>query len=250
MNLAGVLLIALVAPDTGDAAGEALATFRKMSRRPASLDTRIDRIQKLAQHKDPRVARILTYLLSREEMEARIVIARSLAAFGGVKGVDRSLVTALDDRSNRRKGFLGVRVSLLKAMGSIGGQVIVAAVNSKLEDKDPWIAKAAIKSAGELRSASSVGLLVRALNRLEGPSSRRILPGGPLGDELPPSTLSRFINDAGPTGKDGKPALAREKLLAGPIVEALKSITREEYEYADTWSKWWSENHRTFRVPK
>ena len=247
MNLAGVLLIALVAPDT---AGEALTTFRKMYQRPASLDTRVERIQKLARHKDPRVAKIFATLLVREKMEVRIVIARSLAGFGGVKGVDQSLVTALDHRANKRKGFLGVRVSLLKAMGSVGGRKVVSMVNSKIEDEDPWIAKAAIISAGQLRSASSVGLLVRALKRLEGPSKRRLLPGGPLADDLPPNTFSRIIGDAGPTGEDGKPAPTRERLLAGPLVEALKSITREEYEYADTWSEWWSKNHRTFKVPK
>ena len=123
-------------------------------------------------------------------------------------------------------------------------------VNSKLEDKEPWIAKAAIKSAGQLRSASSVGLLVHALNRLAGPSRRRILPGGPLTDDIPPSAMSQFIQDAGPTGKDGKPAPTRERILAGPIIEALKSITRKDYDYAESWSEWWRENHRTFKVPK
>lgn len=244
MTLVGVVMALL----GGDPAAEAIAAFRKEYRSDVAEDRRVAAVARVSVHRDSRVSDLLAPLLTSESPAVRIVVAARLGGFSGVEEVSGRLLAALKHRKNDCNSARGVRVTILRSLGDLRAKDAAAEVDKRIEDRDAWVAKAAIEAAGKIRARSSVESLVKALKRLEGPAGRCDLPEDALGDEVPRMTLTGIIRDD-KSKRSTATQKTRAEVLRDPVMKALQSITRVEHYNAGSWSEWWSKNKSMFEVP-
>jgi hypothetical protein len=208
-------------------------------------DEKIAALKELAQYRHERVARTLGPLLLKSSLPVRIVTARELAKFQNVPGAPEALLGGLRARENAGKKTAPVRIEALRGLGSLKARDAAGDVDALVEDKDVWIAKAAIDASAQLRVKTSIDPLLKSLRRIEGPDGNHEISVDPLADALPPTTVAGIIKSE--VVKDMRPKSERD-LLRDPILKALRSITRHEATFAKDWESWWEKNRRTFKV--
>jgi hypothetical protein len=133
----------------------------------------------------------------------------------------------------------------LRGLGELKTKDAAADVDRLVEDKEIWVAKAAVDAAGKIRVRTSVAPLIAALRRIEGPSGMNALPSNPLEAELSESNLQGILKEE---VLQTKPKTERE-LLKDPIRAALKSITQQDFATVKEWEAWWAKSKATFQVP-
>jgi HEAT repeat protein len=138
-----------------------------------------------------------------------------------------------------------VRIMALRGLGELKVRAAAADIDRLVEDKEIWVAKAAIDAAGKIRVRTSVQPLIAALRRIEGPSGANALPVNPLEAEFPEVTVKNILKEE---VLEQKPKTERE-LLKEPILAALKSITQQAHVAARDWEAWWAKSKATFQVP-
>ncbi len=209
-------------------------------------DDKAAAIVQLAQLKTPATAKALVPVLTKSAVPFRMVAARELAQFKGVSGASDALLSALRSQSNLNDKARSVRILALRGLGDLQARDAAGDVEKLLEDRNEWIAKAAIDAAGKIRARSSVAALLVAFRRIEGPEGKNEISVNPLEAELPPTSLQGILKEE--RGRT-KPVSSRD-LLREPVLGALKSITCQEFATLRDWETWWRKSKSGFTVPE
>ena len=249
MNIAaGVLavFVALAGPRPQDPAVRmALKKFEDdFYRNGAKPDQKIQAIINLAIHKNEHVVKALTPVLTRDvSSSVRIVAARELARFASVPQAGQSVLAAFRSTANGGNKYSAVRIMLLRALGDLRMKDAAGDVERAVEDRNVWIAKAAIDAAGKIKSRNAVETMISALKRIEGPMGDAQVALNPLIDAFKEVTIGGML---GADGND-RPVSERD-FLRQPLNEALRAITRANYTNTKEWDGWWKAHKATFEV--
>jgi HEAT repeat protein len=232
--LAALLAAAALAGQDDKAVEEALERF-KIAYRSASEAERAGAVAELAKVPHPKTLARLAPLLTTDGNTVRIAAARGLGGFSDLRKATVPLLTgALQPNSKEAD----VQAAILEALGKLEDESALPSVHKYVEDRDVKVAKAALLAAGQIRSASSIPILIEQVKRME-----------------------RFVRikdgtiDAGnvggynvPSGEDQNKKRAEE--LLPPTLKVLQELTRQKLTSSKEWQVWWSENRTTFRVEK
>jgi HEAT repeat protein len=232
--LAALLAAAALAGQDDKAVEEALERF-KIAYRSASEAERAGAVAELAKVPHPKTLARLAPLLTTDGNTVRIAAARGLGGFSDLRKATVPLLTgALQPNSKEAD----VQAAILEALGKLEDESALPSVHKYVEDRDVKVAKAALLAAGQIRSASSIPILIEQVKRME-----------------------RFVRikdgtiDAGnvggynvPSGEDQNKKRAEE--LLPPTLKVLQELTRQKFTSSKEWQVWWSENRTTFRVEK
>ena len=213
-------------------------------RNGAKPDQKIQAIIGLAIHKNEHVVKALTPVLTREvSSSVRIVAARELARFTAVPQAGQAVLAAFRNMANGGNKYSAVRIMLLRGLGELRVKEAAPDVDRCIEDRNVWVAKAAVDAAGKIRNRSSVDAMIGALKRIEGPMGDVQVAMNPLIDAFKEVTIGGLL------GADGNERATSERdFLRQPINEALRAITRVPYTSSKEWDGWWKANKAGFEV--
>ncbi len=204
-------------------------------------DDKISAVNYLAQHRHERIVAELTPLLTEASLPVRMITARMLSQFTQVEAAPRELLNGLKSQANSGKKQSCVRIEILRALGNLRYKPAASEVARMVEDREVWVAKAAIDACGRIRTAEAIDPLLKALRRIEGSMGDsevypldEILEGVSRGSLFKPDP-----NQKRPTERD---------VLKQPILSALNAITKQSFPVSKDWDSWWSKNKATFRV--
>jgi hypothetical protein len=240
----GVIIWGLLAgvqdpPVPGSAEAEAdaaIATFKRSFYRPNSTeDELVLAVRTLGETAHAKTLAVLAPIITdtKVPVSSRIAAALVLSKFGKVDGAPQALIKAYQS-TGRHASLRPVRIQIILSMGELKAEAGASLVNLAMFDNDPWIARAAVKSAGKIRGAWSIDPLIKRLQVLE---SR----DGEKSAEVPdPSKREDGIDRHQKTER---------QVLQAPIHDALNSITRQRHTCAETWAKWWAQNRKDYKVP-
>ena len=206
-------------------------------------DDRIAAINYLAQHRHERIVAELTPLLTEASLPVRMITARMLSQFSGVDAAARELLNSLKSQANSGKKQACVRIEILRALGNLHYKPAGAEVAKLVDDREVWVAKAAIDACGRIRAPEAIEPLLRALRRIEGVAGDSEVY--PLDDILEGVSRKSIFK---PDAKQKRPT--EREVLKEPILSALNSITKESFPVGKDWDSWWLKNKATFRVPE
>jgi len=227
----------------------AIRTFQEdYGKRGARDDDKILAVRALAEYHHERIVRVLSPLLTEASVAVRIMTARELGKFAGVDAAGRDLLAALRSPSNAAKRETPVRIEILRALGALKYAPASVDLVKLVEDRDVWVAKAAIDAAGRLRAPDAMTPLIRALQRIEsrnGDAETSLNPfDGIFPEMVTPSTLLR------PDSRQTAKRPSEREVLKEPLLGALQSITRENWDSAKAWESWWTKRKSSFRLPE
>lgn len=215
-------------------------------RRGAKDDDKIAAMRALAQYRHERIVKVLAPLLTESTLAVRVMTARELGLFGGVEAAPRELLAALRSPANAGKKESMVRIEILRGLGALKYQAAAPDVVKLVEDKEVWVAKAAIDAAGKIRTADAMTPLIKSLQRIEGRNGDAETTLNPFDELFPefPTTSGLLKPDARQTAK--KPS--EREVLKAPILAALQNISRQTFESAKEWDTWWTKRKGNFRL--
>lgn len=208
-------------------------------------DEKIVAVNTLAQYKHERIVKVLAPLMKEASLPVRIMTARALSQFVGVEAAPREMLAALQSQANWGRKGAAVRIELLRGLGTLRYKPAGAEVARCIDDKDLWVAKAAIDAAGKIKVQEAVDPLIKGLRRIEGREGDDEIGVNPLDTILP--ELGANLLKADPRHKEQKRQNERDFLKA-PITAALQSITKQTQAAGKDWESWWIKNKPTFRV--
>ncbi len=195
------LMSFFLAAPTGDS-GEPIKLFWATYNSTQSTDAaRIEAIHGLGAQPTSRGAKVLGKLLITAPDRHRMEASRALSQFREIKGVSVLVARALRHRGNQNK--TGVRVALIKTLGSLKEQETLRLLHKLLEDKNLRISQAVIHAIPGFQNKKSVNHLIRALRKFEK------MEGTLAGNRT--LTLNR----------------------------ALKHLTGRSFHHSKEWSQWW-----------
>lgn len=212
-------------------------------RKGAKPEQKIQAVLALAVHKNEHTVKAFTNLFSRDAAAVRIVAARELARFTAVPQAGLTLLAALRNSANGGNKYAAVRIQLLRGVGELRVKDAAPDVDRFIEDKNVWIAKAAVDAAGKIKNKKSIQTLLDSLKRIEGPMGDAQVVLNPLIDAFREITIGGLL---GADGHDRPPS--ERDLLKQPINDALRAITRMPYSSSKEWDAWWKANKATFEV--
>lgn len=259
MKLAsGALLVLLLAPslearpDAEKVAAQAVKKFRdEYYRSGATPDEKLKALIDLSNCRHARAAATLSYFLTKGTYDERVIVAGRLGRFQGIDAVPGLLMAAFADKANEKGKGRDVRVVILRSLGDLKAKGAIKLVDKCIEDKDVWIAKAAVEAAGKIREKSSIDALVKTLKRLEGPDGDRGVKIDLFDGELPATGFIDVVNEEerrrAPRPNEKKST--ERDVLFGPVQAALTAITRVSFSAPRDWRDWWREKRSKFQVP-
>jgi len=204
-------------------------------------DDKIAAVNYLAQHRHERIVTELTPMLTEASLPVRMITARMLAQFSSVEAAPRELLNALKSQANSGKKQACVRIEILRALGNLRYKPAASEIARMVEDREVWVAKAAIDASGRIRTAEGIEPLLKALRRIEGVAGDSEVY--PLDDILEGVSRTSLLK---PDPNQKRPS--ERDVLKQPILAALNSITKQSYPASKEWDTWWSRNKATFRV--
>lgn len=211
-------------------------------------DDKIVAVRALAQYRHERIVRVLAPLLTEAPLQVRLMTARELGQFAGVDAAPRELYAALKHQANLGKRESAVRIEILRGLGNLRYAPAAADIARLVEDKEVWVAKAAIDAAGRIRAPEAMAPLIKSLHRIESRNGDAEVSVNPL-DELFPemvTTTTLLRPDARQTAK--KPS--EREVLKAPILAALQAITKQTWETSKDWETWWTKRKGNFKLPE
>src|SRR5262249_30790710 len=147
----------------------------------------------------------------------------------------------LKSQANSGKKHVPVRIEILRALGTLRYKPAAAEIAKLVEDKEVWVAKAAIDACGRIRVAEAVEPLLKALKRVEGAAGdAEVNPLDSLVEGVGRGDLFR------PDPNQKRPT--EREVLKQPILGALNSVTKQSFQSSKDWDAWWSRNKASFRV--
>lgn len=210
----------------------------------AEEDDKINAVHYLARHRHERIVRVLSPLLTEACVSVRIMVARSFGQFVGIDLAGRELLTGLLAQANSGKAQSAVRIEILRALGSLNYKPAAVGIARMIEEKDSWVAKAAIDAASRVRTNDSIPPLIKALHRIEGRAGDAEITVNPLEDVLEGVNTGSLFK---PDPREPKRPTTRQ-LLKDPILNSLRKLTGQGFATAKDWDGWWQKNKNTFRV--
>jgi HEAT repeat protein len=239
------VLLSFAAVGDDDVLESALRRFNEeFYRLGASEEERLAAVHALSGRRHEKTVRALSPLLTRSSVPVRILAARVLGGFASLPASSRELRQALRSPANQGKRHSAVRIEVLRALGAHGVKEAVPDVEGLIEDREAWVAKAAVDAAGRLRCPSSVEPLLKALRRIEGPDAEADAGLDPLGRELGDARIDRLVD----LGSKAERKESQKSVLREPLLAALRAITRQSFDSARAWEAWWAKAKKTFRV--
>lgn len=245
---AGALLGFLAAfgnPQDEKIVQSAIKKFKEDYYKPgAKEDDKIDAVNYLAQHKHEKVVKVLGSLMVEAPITVRRIAARALSQFCDIDAAGRELAAALQAQPRNLKGVSAVRIEILRALGALRCRNAGIPVAKLVNDREVWIAKAAIDASAKIRVADAIWPLIKALQRIEGREGDAEVSVDPL-DNLVEGVGNNDLFKTDP--RQPKRPTERE-LLREPILKALESITRQTFVSSREWDVWWAKNKSGFQV--
>jgi HEAT repeat protein len=227
-----ILMLSLLAqaaakPDeTG--ANEALDKF-KIDYKAKEASARAAAVTVLAATQAEKVyMRLGQVLTSSDEKEVRIAAAKGL---GGATEDKKKVASILSSAATPNSRDAAVEAAILEAIGKVGEQSATATVENSFKSKDVLILKAAVEAAGELKSRSSVPLLIDLCKRLEQAAAAAPTTGGNYGGGKLPGVGSGGVTD--------DQAKERERVIKPIVIKVLGNLTKTNYSLAKEWEDWW-----------
>jgi hypothetical protein len=235
------LLLALCLAQAADA--EALEKF-KADIKGKDGAGRAAAIEELAKTKSPKICNRLASLLLNEVIEVRAAAARGLGTQEDKKRAVNLLVAAIPPAAKEPV----VLAAILSALGKLGEETGVGEVNKHVSHAQLEVARAAVESAGEIRSTTSFDPLIKAMKDCEDilkPREERG-PGGGFGG----GGFGR-----GGLGGDGsmqsyRDLRERAQTLKPEIQKVLVAMAKVNCQDAQDWALWWKENRSKFKPEK
>lgn len=225
----------------------AILKFSKtMADRKATEEDKIEAIKEVAEHRNVRVLDALNSYLFSTELSFRIVTARELGKFKGVKDVEAILLKALP---KQEKENVAVQIMIIRSLGTLKAESAVETLNRLISDPQVWIAKAAVDAAGKIREKSSLTPLIRELKNLASKEGNTIVLVRDPAEEMLRKIMSKQGLPDLPK-QENNASSSRREILRQPILDALKSITHQDFSTAQEWDRWWKANRTLFEVPK
>ncbi|HZE95945.1 MAG TPA: HEAT repeat domain-containing protein [Planctomycetota bacterium] len=227
------LLQAWAADDTEEVK-EALAKFKKAMANP-SAPARAAAAADLSRTPSDKTAVTLGSLLGGEADAVKIAAAEGLGNFKDHKKVATPLLlSALNANAKEPK----VMEAVFKGLGKLDDDAALSTIHNYFDDKDALVANAAIMSAAEIRSASSMDPLISLMKKYEKieEQAKKGGGGGYGGVNVPYA------------GDDPKNKLAKDVLPT--IIKALQKIANEKWATTKEWEIWWNKNKATFKIAK
>jgi hypothetical protein len=210
----------------------------------AKEDDKIAAVNYLAQHHNEKIARVLAPLLSEGSPAVRMITARALSNFCDVDLAGRELLAALQSQANSGKKQCCVRIEILRALGALHYKGAGSVTAKFVQDREVWVAKAAIDASARIRVSDAVAPLIKALGRIEGKDGDAEVTVDPLDGVIEGYSKNEFFKQ--------DPRLAKRsserELLRAPVLAALESITKQSFTSAKDWDSWWAKNKSTFVV--
>jgi hypothetical protein len=210
----------------------------------ADEDDKISAVNYLARHRHERIVKVLSPLLTEASLAVRIMVARGFSQFSGIELAGRELQSALHAQANSGKKQSAVRIEILRALGDLRYKPAAPGISRMIEDKDVWVAKAAIDASGKVKSGDSIPALIKSLHRIEGKEGDAEISVNPLEDVLEGVDAGSLFK---PDAREPKRPSQRQ-LLKDPILGSLRKLTGQSFATAKDWDGWWQKNKATFRV--
>ena len=248
MTLTAGALIGLLAlvQDAKDIQPAILKFTQDYYKSGADLDDKISAVNYLAQYRHEKVVRELTALLSEGSIPIRIMVARSFSRFCNVDLAPKELLNALHSQANSGKKQTAVRIEILRALGDLKYKPAALSIARFIEDKEVWVAKAAIDASGTIKFVEAIAPLIKSLHRIEGKEGDAEITVDPLDGILEGVDAgSLFKRDP----REPKRPSVRE-MLRDPIIDALRKLTGQSYSAAKDWDGWWQKNRANFKLPE
>jgi len=221
-------LLAQAAKPDETAANEALDKF-KADYKARETGGRVTAVADLAKTQADKVyIRLGQVLTSPEEKEVRIAAAKGL---GGATENKKKPVSILVASIAPNSKDNSVVAAILEAIGKLGDQSAVATVENSFKSKDVIVLKAAVDAAGELKSRSSVPLLIDLCKRLEEGAKEAPSTGGNYGGGKLPG-----VGGGGVTDDQAK---ERERVVKPVVIKVLGNLTKTNLSLAKEWEDWW-----------
>lgn len=231
----GFLLAGLLsaAADDNKDHEEAMIKFKKAMANPSAA-ARASACADLARTPFDKAAIALGNTLNSDLDTVRIAAAEGLGNFKDYKKVATPmLLSALNTNAKEPK----VMEAIFKGLGKLDDDASLSTIHNYFDDKDEVVAKAAILSAGEIKSASSMDPLVALMKKYEKLQEQaKKGGGGGYGVNVPNG------------GDDPKLKLAKDVLPT--IIKGLQMIANEKWATAKEWDIWWNKNKATFKGAK
>jgi len=228
------ILAWFAAPADDEPLQPAIKTFHDdYSKRGAKDEDRILAVRALAQYRHEKI---------------RVMTARELGQFAGVEAASKELLAALRSSSNAGKKETPVRIEILRGLGNLRVGEAAGDVAKLVEDRDVWIAKAAIDAAGKIRTPEAMVPLIRSLRRIESRNGDAETSLNPF-DELFPEMITGSPLPR-PDARQAAKRPSEREVLKAPILGALQLITRQTWESAKEWETWWTKRKGSFRLPE
>jgi len=241
-----VLVAMLVVLQDADAAvREFEAAFRKKG---ATVAEQVSAVEKLGEMRHETTSKALVKLLAAEE-RIGVAAAKSLANFTEVKGTAARVAPYLLERANAER--TAVRVEIVRCLASLKDAAALPALHKELRGRDLFVAKEIVLALQAIRNRGSVPVMIDYL---------KICEKAPIGNvEIPfdfgPKTdKEREFEEQYPqwtfwvrVDADAYARL-RKDLLHEPLVKALKSVTKQDWETHKGWHEWWQSSGPAFKV--
>jgi hypothetical protein len=224
---------ALLGPQEDKEAVEAVSKFKKEMHNP-STPARAAAVSELGRiHHQKTLVAILPWL-TNDGGEVRKAAAAALGGFVEFKRIALpSLISAI--QPNQKDAM--VLESVFQSIGRLGDETTLPTVHKYCEDKDPKVAKAALGAAATIRKVQSIDFIIELMTKLE----------KYIGDQ---NGDYGGINNGGINipggGEDPNRTRARELIPA--CINALKTITKENWPSSKEWKLWWSKKKGTFTL--
>jgi HEAT repeat protein len=210
----------------------------------AKEDEKIAAVNYLSQHRHERIVRVLSPLLSEAPPAVRMIAARALSNFHDVDLAGRELMNALQAGANSGKKQSCVRIEILRALGALHYRGAGSVAAKLVQDREVWVAKAAIDATGHIRVSDAIAPLIKALSRIEGKEGDSEVSVDPLDSLIEGYGKNDLFKQDARLAK--RPS--ERELLRAPILAALQSITKQSFASGKEWEAWWSKNKSTFAV--
>jgi hypothetical protein len=204
-------------------------------------DDKIQAVNYLAQYRHDRIVAELAPMLTEASIPVRMITARLLSQFTQVETAPALLHQGLKSQANSGKKQTCVRIEILRALGALRYKPAAADIAKLVEDKEVWVAKAAIDACARIRCQEGIEPLLRALRRIEGTAGDlEVTPLDQLIEGVSGGSLFR------PDPAQKRPT--ERDVLKQPIHSALTSVTKQSFTSSREWDGWWQRNKSTFRV--
>lgn len=248
MIAAGALFACLAtfsAPQDGNNLQSAIQKFKDdYYKVGAREDDKIQAVNYLAQHRCEKVVKVLSPLLSEAPPGVRMITARALSGFSDIDLAGKELTNALQAQANSGKKVSCIRIEILRALGVLHYKGAGVAAAKLVQDREIWVAKAAIDASARIRVSDAIAPLIKALSRIEGKDGDAEVTVDPLDGLIENFGKNDFFK---PDARAQKRPTEREVLRA-PILAALQSITKQNFGSVKEWDCWWAKNKASFAV--